>query len=102
VRNETDFLRSETKGMVDVVTEAIRQGRSQQLWLVTVTRCDDGQELARTQVRLHDVAPPTGNPPRRSEEGTPRSGARRHGGYPGLTVPSAGSAGAGSCSPMWS
>src|SRR5687768_13165805 len=72
VHNETDFPRSETKGTVDAVTEAIRQGRSQQLWLVTVTRRDDGQQLARTHVRLHDVAPPTGKP-RRSEEGAPRS-----------------------------
>lgn len=71
-------------------------------WSVDDSRANAPAELPNVTVRLHDVAPPTGNPPAEERKGTPRSGARRHGGYPGLTVPSAGSAGAGSCSPMWS
>ena len=59
VHNGTDFLRSATDGRVEVVAEALQQGRVQQLWLVRITR-SDGKELARGQVRLQNVALPSG------------------------------------------
>jgi acyl-coenzyme A thioesterase PaaI-like protein len=55
VHNGTDFLRSATDGRVEVVAEALQQGRVEQLWLVRITR-SDGKELARGQVRLQNVA----------------------------------------------
>jgi 1,4-dihydroxy-2-naphthoyl-CoA hydrolase len=59
VHNATDFLRSATEGRADVVAEPLQQGRVQQLWLVRITRADDGKELARGQVRLQNVALPS-------------------------------------------
>jgi acyl-coenzyme A thioesterase PaaI-like protein len=59
VHNGTDFLRSATDGRVEVVAEALQQGRVEQLWLVRITR-SDGKELARGQVRLQNVALPLG------------------------------------------
>ena len=58
VHNATDFLRSATEGRADVVAEPLQQGRVQQLWLVRITRADDGKELVRGQVRLQNVALP--------------------------------------------
>ena len=58
VNNNTDFLRSVTSGRVDVVAEPLQQGRVQQLWLVTVTRAEDGKAVARGQVRLQNVPLP--------------------------------------------
>ncbi|MCU1614755.1 MAG: thioesterase superfamily protein [Frankiales bacterium] len=55
VNNQTDFLRPMTSGRVDVVAEPIQQGRTLQLWLVTVTRADDGKTVARGQVRLQNI-----------------------------------------------
>ncbi|MDF2975972.1 MAG: hypothetical protein K0S40_700 [Actinomycetospora sp.] len=55
MHNGTDFLRSATDGRVEVVAEALQQGRVEQLWLVRITR-SDGKELARGQVRLQNVA----------------------------------------------
>jgi uncharacterized protein (TIGR00369 family) len=55
VANSTDFLRSETSGAVEVVAEAIHQGRSQQLWQVAITSTDTGKLLARGQLRLANV-----------------------------------------------
>jgi uncharacterized protein (TIGR00369 family) len=55
VNNQTDFLRPMTTGRVDVVAEPIQQGRTLQLWLVTLTRADDGKTVARGQVRLQNV-----------------------------------------------
>jgi 1,4-dihydroxy-2-naphthoyl-CoA hydrolase len=57
VNNNTDFLRAMTEGRVDVVAEPIQQGRTQQLWQVSLTR-DDGKLVARGQVRLQNVALP--------------------------------------------
>jgi uncharacterized protein (TIGR00369 family) len=54
LHNGTDFLRSTTAGRVDVLGVPIQQGRTQQLWLVTMTRAD-GKEVARGQVRLQNV-----------------------------------------------
>jgi 1,4-dihydroxy-2-naphthoyl-CoA hydrolase len=59
VHNATDFLRSATSGRADVVAEPLQQGRVQQLWLVRITRAEDGKELARGQVRLQNVALPS-------------------------------------------
>lgn len=59
VNNNTDFLRPMTAGRLDVVAEPIQQGRTLQLWLVTLTRSDDGKVVARGQVRLQNVPMPT-------------------------------------------
>ena len=58
VNNQTDFLRPMTSGRLDVVAEPIQQGRTLQLWLVTLTRADDGKTVARGQVRLQNVPLP--------------------------------------------
>lgn len=57
VHNGTDFLRATTGGRIDVLAEPIQQGRTQQLWLVTITR-EDGKAVARGQVRLQNVPLP--------------------------------------------
>jgi uncharacterized protein (TIGR00369 family) len=59
VNNSTDFLRPMTAGRLDVVAEPIQQGRTLQLWLVTLTRAEDGKLVARGQVRLQNVPRPT-------------------------------------------
>jgi 1,4-dihydroxy-2-naphthoyl-CoA hydrolase len=59
VNNSTDFLRSTTAGRLEVLAEPIQQGRTQQLWLVTLTRTD-GKQVARGQVRLQNVPLPGG------------------------------------------
>jgi uncharacterized protein (TIGR00369 family) len=54
VNNNTDFLRSINSGTVYGIAEPIHRGRSQQLWLVTIT--DDGDRVvARGQVRLQNL-----------------------------------------------
>jgi uncharacterized protein (TIGR00369 family) len=58
VNNSTDFLRPMTTGRVDVVAEPVQQGKTLQLWLVTLTRPDDGKTVARGQVRLQNVPLP--------------------------------------------
>jgi 1,4-dihydroxy-2-naphthoyl-CoA hydrolase len=58
VNNNTDFLRSMTEGRVDVVAEPVQQGRTQQLWQVLLTRAEDGELIARGQVRLQNVRVP--------------------------------------------
>jgi uncharacterized protein (TIGR00369 family) len=58
VNNQTDFLRPMTSGRLDVVAEPVQQGRTLQLWLVTLTRADDGKVVARGQVRLQNVPLP--------------------------------------------
>jgi uncharacterized protein (TIGR00369 family) len=57
VNNSTDFLRPMTTGRLDVVAEPVQQGRTLQLWLVTLTR-EDGKLVARGQVRLQNVPLP--------------------------------------------
>lgn len=54
LHNATDFLRASTDGRVEVLGRPLHQGRTQQLWLVTITD-GDGRELARGQVRLQNV-----------------------------------------------
>ena len=58
VNNSTDFLRPMTAGRLDVVAEPIQQGKTLQLWLVTLTRAEDGKIVARGQVRLQNVPLP--------------------------------------------
>jgi 1,4-dihydroxy-2-naphthoyl-CoA hydrolase len=57
VNNSTDFLRPVTSGRIEVTAEPIQQGRTLQLWLVTLTRAD-GKTVARGQVRLQNVPLP--------------------------------------------
>ena len=59
VNNNTDFLRPMREGRVEVVAEPIMQGKSQQLWQVTITRAEDGKTVARGQVRLQNVPLPS-------------------------------------------
>lgn len=54
LHNGTDFLRASIAGRAEVLAEPIVQGRTQQLWLVTITS-EAGKELARGQVRLQNV-----------------------------------------------
>jgi 1,4-dihydroxy-2-naphthoyl-CoA hydrolase len=58
VNNNTDFLRPMTAGRLDVLAEPIQQGRTLQLWQVTLTRPEDGKLVARGQVRLQNVPLP--------------------------------------------
>jgi len=58
VNNSTDFLRPMTAGRLEVVAEPVQQGRTLQLWLVTITRAEDGKLVARGQVRLQNVPLP--------------------------------------------
>ncbi|GAB3356948.1 PaaI family thioesterase [Modestobacter lapidis] len=58
LHNATDFLRPMTSGRLDVLAEPVQQGRTQQLWLVSLTRAEDGKLVARGQVRLQNVPLP--------------------------------------------
>jgi len=58
LNNTTDFLRSMREGTVDIVAEPVIQGRTQQLWRVTITRRADGKAVAQGQVRLQNVPLP--------------------------------------------
>ncbi|MGY1649815.1 PaaI family thioesterase [Geodermatophilus sp. SYSU D01119] len=58
VNNSTDFLRPVTAGRLDVLAEPVQQGRTLQLWLVQLTRAEDGKLVARGQVRLQNVPLP--------------------------------------------
>ncbi len=57
VNNSTDFIRSMTAGRVDVVAEPVQQGRTQQLWQVSLTR-EDGKLVAQGRVRLQNIPLP--------------------------------------------
>jgi 1,4-dihydroxy-2-naphthoyl-CoA hydrolase len=50
-----DFLCAMREGRVDIVAEPIVQGRTQQLWQVTITRHDGGKAIAVGRVRLQNV-----------------------------------------------
>ena len=56
--NTTDFLRPVTEAEVDVVAEPIFQGRTQQLWQVSINRLDNGKLVARGQLRLQNLPLP--------------------------------------------
>lgn len=55
VNNTTDFLRAHREGRVEAVATPVHVGRLQQLWLVVLTRAEDGKAVARGQVRLQNV-----------------------------------------------
>ncbi|MFI7102805.1 PaaI family thioesterase [Streptomyces sp. NPDC050161] len=48
----TDLLRSRTEGRAEVIAEPVHQGRTQQIWAVTIS---DERPLARGQIRLQNV-----------------------------------------------
>jgi 1,4-dihydroxy-2-naphthoyl-CoA hydrolase len=56
--NSTDFLRPVTVADVEVVAEAIFQGRTQQLWEVSIRRIDDGKLVAKGRLRLQNIPQP--------------------------------------------
>jgi len=56
--NTTDFLRPVSVAEVEVVAEAIFQGRTQQLWEVSITRAEDGKLVARGRLRLQNLPLP--------------------------------------------
>jgi 1,4-dihydroxy-2-naphthoyl-CoA hydrolase len=58
VHNATDFLRSISSGRLNVVAEAIHQGRVQQLWDVTI-HDDQHRLIARGSLRLQNIDQPT-------------------------------------------
>lgn len=55
LHNATDLLRASSAGHATVLAEPIHQGRTQQLWLVTISS-DQGKQLARGQLRLQNVS----------------------------------------------
>jgi 1,4-dihydroxy-2-naphthoyl-CoA hydrolase len=56
--NNTDFLRPVTVAEVEVLAAAIFQGRTQQLWEVSITRLDDGKLVAKGRLRLQNIPLP--------------------------------------------
>ncbi len=58
--NATDFLRPHVQGRVLGVATPIQVGRTQQLWLVELSRESDGKAIARGQVRLANIEPSRG------------------------------------------
>lgn len=54
VHNSTDFIRSMTSGRVSVTATPLQQGRTQQLWEVTITDAE-GRLVARGSLRLQNV-----------------------------------------------
>jgi 1,4-dihydroxy-2-naphthoyl-CoA hydrolase len=59
VANSTDFLRPHRTGRVRATGTPVFAGRTQQLWLVEITRESDGKMVARGQLRLQNLpAPP--------------------------------------------
>jgi 1,4-dihydroxy-2-naphthoyl-CoA hydrolase len=56
--NTTDFLRPVTAAEVEILAEAIFQGRTQQLWEVSITRLEDGKLVARGRLRLQNLPLP--------------------------------------------
>jgi 1,4-dihydroxy-2-naphthoyl-CoA hydrolase len=55
LHNATDFLRASTTGRAAVLAEPLHQGRTQQLWLVTIVN-QQGKHLARGQLRLQNIS----------------------------------------------
>jgi uncharacterized protein (TIGR00369 family) len=54
VANHTNFLRAIGSGTVTATATPIHRGRTQQLWLVTVTD-DTGRDVARGEVRMANL-----------------------------------------------
>jgi 1,4-dihydroxy-2-naphthoyl-CoA hydrolase len=59
--NSTDFLRPVAVADVEVVAEPIFQGRTQQLWEVSITRMEDGKLVAVGRLRLQNLPLPEGS-----------------------------------------
>lgn len=55
VHNATDFFRSHRLGRLDGEALAVHQGRSQQIWQVTITRASDGKMVAQGRLRLQNL-----------------------------------------------
>ncbi len=55
VSNSTDFLRSHRDGRLAAVATPIHRGRTQQLWLVEITRDTDAKLVARGQLRTYNL-----------------------------------------------
>ena len=53
VANSTDFLRSNSEGVLIAEAEPIHVGRNMHLWAVTIRREAGGTLVARGQVRFH-------------------------------------------------
>jgi 1,4-dihydroxy-2-naphthoyl-CoA hydrolase len=56
--NTTDFLRPVSHAEVEIVAEPIFQGRTQQLWEVSISRTDDGKLVAKGKLRLQNLPRP--------------------------------------------
>ena len=56
--NTTDFLRPVDVDRLEVVAEPLFQGRTQQLWQVSISRDRDGKLVARGQLRLQNLPLP--------------------------------------------
>ena len=56
--NNTDFLRPVSVAEVEVVAEALFQGRTQQIWEVSIARLEDGKLVARGRLRLQNLPLP--------------------------------------------
>jgi uncharacterized protein (TIGR00369 family) len=52
VSNQTDFLRSHSEGLLEIVARPLHAGRRQHVWEVLITRPSDGVLVARGQVRF--------------------------------------------------
>jgi 1,4-dihydroxy-2-naphthoyl-CoA hydrolase len=59
--NSTDFLRPVTVADVEIVAEPIFQGRTQQLWEVSIMRVEDGKLVAVGRLRLQNLPLPEGS-----------------------------------------
>lgn len=55
VHNSTHFVTAISEGTVDVVAEAVVQGRTQQLWTVDIRRREDGRLVATGQLRVQNI-----------------------------------------------
>lgn len=58
VHNSTDFFRSTRQGVLVGEAIPVHRGRSQQVWMVRITREEDGKEVARGHVRLQNLEDP--------------------------------------------
>ena len=56
--NTTDFLRPVTVAEVEVLAEAVFQGRTQQLWEVSIVRVDNRKLVAKGRLRLQNIPLP--------------------------------------------
>lgn len=55
VHNATDFIRSAREGTIAGEGVPLHQGRTQQLWVVTISVAESDRVLARGQVRLQNL-----------------------------------------------